>query len=194
MSTIEYNDITINVDDEGYLLNVADWDEKVACALTQTVEDVDECDLTDDRLEILRFMRDYYMRFESFPIVRQVCKNVHQDDECLYEQFIDPLRESNLDLPPPPYPLRSHHGSGRGCRREPSTHTASRKKVGSSPHHAAPGVCISTVLETETHAPPGPLPDDFQSDRGELTFHIIIYPSNFPFSFSESSKKSSLLY
>ncbi len=43
-------------------------------------------------------------------------------------------------------------------------------------------------------APPGPLPDDFQSDRGELTFHIIIYPSNFPFSFSELSKKSSLFY
>ena len=72
MPTIEYNDITINVDDEGYLLNVEEWDEKVACGLTQTVEDVDECDLTDERIEILKFMRDYYNRFESFPIVRHV--------------------------------------------------------------------------------------------------------------------------
>jgi len=104
MSTIEYDDIIINVDDEGYLLNVAEWDEKVACALTQTVEDVDECDLTEDRLEILRFMRDYYMRFESFPIVRQVCKNVHQDNECLYEQFIDPLKAWKIAGLPKPTP------------------------------------------------------------------------------------------
>ena len=69
MPTIEYDDITINVDDEGYLLNAEEWDEKVACGLTQTVEDVDECDLTDERIEILKFMRDYYNRFESFPIV-----------------------------------------------------------------------------------------------------------------------------
>jgi tRNA 2-thiouridine synthesizing protein E len=88
MPTIEYNDITINVDDEGYLLNA----------------EVDECDLTDDRLEILRFMRDYYMRFESFPIVRQVCKNVHQDNECLYEQFIDPLKAWKIAGLPKPTP------------------------------------------------------------------------------------------
>jgi tRNA 2-thiouridine synthesizing protein E len=104
MPTIEYNDITINVDDEGYLLNREEWNEKVACGLTQTVEDVDECDLTDDRLEILRFMRDYYMRFESFPVVRQVCKNVHQDDECLYEQFIDPLKAWKIAGLPKPTP------------------------------------------------------------------------------------------
>ena len=36
--------------------------------------------------------------------------------------------------PTPPYPLRSLHGSGRGCRWVPSTHTASREKVGSGPH------------------------------------------------------------
>ena len=102
MRTIEYNDITINVDDEGYLLNMGDWNEKVACALTQTVEDVEECDLTDDRMEILKFMRDYYMGFESFPIVRQVCKNVNQDNACLYEQFIDPLKAWKIaGLPKP---------------------------------------------------------------------------------------------
>jgi TusE/DsrC/DsvC family sulfur relay protein len=102
MPTIEYNNMTINVDDEGYLLNLDDWNEEVACALTQTVEDVDECDLTDDKMEILKFMRHYYRKFESFPIVRQVCKNVHQDNECLYEQFIDPIKAWKIaGLPKP---------------------------------------------------------------------------------------------
>ena len=104
MPTIEYNDITINVDDEGYLLNREEWDEKVACGLTQTIEDVDECDLTDERIEILKFMRDYYSRFESFPIVRHVCKNVHQEKECLYEQFIDPNKAWKIAGLPKPTP------------------------------------------------------------------------------------------
>ena len=104
MPTIKYNDITINVDDEGYLLNAEKWDEKVACGLTQTIEDVDECDLTDERIEILKFMRDYYKRFESFPIVRHVCKNVHQENECLYEQFIDPLKAWKIAGLPKPTP------------------------------------------------------------------------------------------
>jgi tRNA 2-thiouridine synthesizing protein E len=83
MPSIEYNDITINVDDEGYLLNREEWDEKVACGLTQTIEDVDECDLTDER---------------------HVCKNVHQEKECLYEQFIDPIKAWKIAGLPKPTP------------------------------------------------------------------------------------------
>ena len=102
MPTIEYKHTKIEVDDEGYLLNTDEWNEEVACALTQTVEDVEECDLTKDRMEILHFMRDYYKKYESFPIVRQVCKNVHQDNACLYEQFIDPIKAWKIaGLPKP---------------------------------------------------------------------------------------------
>ena len=104
MPTIKYDDITITVDDEGYLLNSEEWDEKVACALTRTVEDVDDCDITEERIEILKFMRDYFNRFESFPIVRHVCKNVHQEKECLYEQFIDPLKAWKIAGLPKPTP------------------------------------------------------------------------------------------
>jgi tRNA 2-thiouridine synthesizing protein E len=104
MRTIEYEGIKISVDDEGYLLNADEWDEKVACALTQTVEDVDVCDLTTERFEILNFMREYYRRFESFPIVRSVCKNVHQTNECLYEQFIDPIKAWKIAGLPKPTP------------------------------------------------------------------------------------------
>ena len=104
MRTIEYEGIKINVDDEGYLLNLDEWDEKVACGLTQTVEDVDACDLTEERIAILKFMRDYYRRFESFPVVRHVCKNVHQEKECLYEQFIDPIQAWKIAGLPKPTP------------------------------------------------------------------------------------------
>ena len=102
MPTIEYQDMKIEVDDEGYLLNTDDWNEQVACALTRTVEDVEECDLTKDRMEILKFMREYYQRYESFPVVRYVCKKVCQPSECLYEQFIDPIKAWKIaGLPKP---------------------------------------------------------------------------------------------
>jgi len=104
MRSLEYQDITVTVDEEGYLLDMDDWNEKVACALTQTVEDVDDCDLTEERMDILKFMRDYYIKFGSFPIVRQVCKNVHQDKECLYENFIDPLKAWKIAGLPKPTP------------------------------------------------------------------------------------------
>ncbi len=104
MRTIEYEGIKISVDDEGYLLNLDEWNEQVACALTQTVEDVDVCDLTKERMEILTFMREYYRRFESFPIVRSVCKNVHQTKECLYEQFLDPIKAWKIAGLPKPTP------------------------------------------------------------------------------------------
>ena len=104
MATIEHGDLSINVDDDGYLLDMEEWNEKVACALTQTVEDVDECDLTDERIEILKFMRDYYKKFESFPVIRHVCKNVHQANECLYEQFIDPIKAWKIAGLPKPTP------------------------------------------------------------------------------------------
>ena len=102
MQTLVYKDQQIKVDDEGYLLDWNNWNEDVACALTQTVEDVEECDLTEERMEILRFLRDYYKHYESFPIVRSVCKNVHQQKDCLYERFIDPIKAWKIaGLPKP---------------------------------------------------------------------------------------------
>ena len=78
----------IKVDDEGYLINYHDWNEKVACDLAER-EGVDE--LTADRMDILRFIREYYERYNFFPILGAVCKGLHQPRECVAEQFVDPL-------------------------------------------------------------------------------------------------------
>jgi TusE/DsrC/DsvC family sulfur relay protein len=91
MQTIEYEGITIRLDDEGYLVDFDDWNEKVGCALADREGVSRECPLTTERMEILKFMRDYYQRFESFPILRAICKNVHQSKACTYENFPDPI-------------------------------------------------------------------------------------------------------
>ena len=92
MPWMEYAGTRVEIDEEGYLVSMADWNEKVACALAEREGISDRCPLTEERMSILRFLRDYYSRFNSFPIVQAVCKNVHRPKDCLTEQFIDPIQ------------------------------------------------------------------------------------------------------
>jgi TusE/DsrC/DsvC family sulfur relay protein len=99
MGTMEYSGMKINLDDEGYLVNFEDWNENVAQMLAKK-EGLH--DLTKERMEILKFMRDYYKKFNSFPILRAVCKNVHLPKDCGYEQFPDPIKAWKIaGLPKP---------------------------------------------------------------------------------------------
>jgi len=88
MSELEYSGMKIRIDDEGYLENPDDWNEKVACALAEK-EGLEE--LTKDRMEIIRFLRDHYRKYNFFPILSSICKNVHQPKECVNEEFMAPL-------------------------------------------------------------------------------------------------------
>jgi TusE/DsrC/DsvC family sulfur relay protein len=91
MPTIEYEGIKIKVDEEGYLVNFEDWNETVACALAEREGVRKTCPMNEEQLEILRFIREYYKKFNSVPIVRAVCTNVHQPPKCEYIQFPDPV-------------------------------------------------------------------------------------------------------
>jgi len=102
MPQLKYAGIQVDVDDEGYLVNFDDWDEKVACALADREGILDQCPLTQERMDILHFLRGYYKKFNSFPIVQHVCKYVHQAKDCEYEQFIDPIQAWKIaGLPKP---------------------------------------------------------------------------------------------
>ena len=102
MPTIEFEGITVEVDEEGYLANFEDWNETVACALAEKEGVSASCPLTTEMMDIVRFMRRYYQQYESFPVLRAVCKNVHQPRNCTYEQFPDPIKAWKIaGLPKP---------------------------------------------------------------------------------------------
>lgn len=88
MTAINRQGILVNVDEEGYLINYEDWNETVALILAEE-EGLGE--LTKDKMDILHFIRKFYGEHKFFPIVRAVCKNVHQPKDCLTEQFMDPV-------------------------------------------------------------------------------------------------------
>ncbi|OGW27523.1 MAG: hypothetical protein A2X59_06280 [Nitrospirae bacterium GWC2_42_7] len=99
MPVIEYSGIKIDLDDEGYLVNPDDWNEKVACAIAER-EDVEE--LTKDRMDIIKFMREHYKKYNFFPILNAVCLNIHQPRECVKQQFIEPIKAWKIaGLPKP---------------------------------------------------------------------------------------------
>ena len=91
MPNFEYEGKRIQVDEEGYLENMEDWDETVACALAEREGASEKCPLRKEQIEILRFIRKYYKKFSSVPVVRAVCTNVHQHKDCEYIQFPDPI-------------------------------------------------------------------------------------------------------
>jgi TusE/DsrC/DsvC family sulfur relay protein len=73
MLVIEKEGLKITVDDDGFLVRLEDWTEQVARVLAAK-EGIAE--LTEDKLDILKFMREYYQKHHFFPIVRYVCKNL----------------------------------------------------------------------------------------------------------------------
>jgi tRNA 2-thiouridine synthesizing protein E len=99
MEIFEYGNIKIKLDDDGYLADFDEWDEKMACGLAEH-EGIEE--LTRDRIEVIKFMRDYYKQFKAFPVLNSVCKNVHQPKDCVNEDFVDPVKAWKIaGLPKP---------------------------------------------------------------------------------------------
>lgn len=79
----------IVLDDDGFLVNQDDWNFDVARELAKTV-DIEELD--DEQIAIIEFMRNYYHRFNAFPILNYVCKHVHQPKRCVNKEFINPMK------------------------------------------------------------------------------------------------------
>ncbi len=104
MTVLNHNHTDIIVDQEGYLENFKSWTEETACAMADHEGISDECPLSKERMDILKFIRDYYKKFEAFPIVRAVCKNVGQSKDCQYQQFPDPIVAWKIAGLPKPTP------------------------------------------------------------------------------------------
>jgi TusE/DsrC/DsvC family sulfur relay protein len=59
-------------DDEGYLIDPADWNEQVAAVLAQQ----EQIELTDAHWDALRFMREFYQEHQVIPDVRFVTRHL----------------------------------------------------------------------------------------------------------------------
>jgi TusE/DsrC/DsvC family sulfur relay protein len=89
MTAIKEKGISFEIGKEGFLVNMEDWNDETARILAKR-EGIE--DLTEEKLEIVKFLRDYYQKFDAFPILNYVCKNTRQPRGCVNEEFINPMK------------------------------------------------------------------------------------------------------
>lgn len=70
MSTLTVGERSIDLDKDGYLLELGDWSEEVASALAAH----EELELTAEHWEVLNLLRDFYREFELSPATRPLIK------------------------------------------------------------------------------------------------------------------------
>mgnify|MGYP001814192226 CR=1 FL=1 len=87
---IEVNGKTLEVDEEGYLANLNDWEPEVATIMAKD----EGVDLTDNHWEVINFLREYYEEYQIAPAVRVLTKAIGKklgkdkgNSKYLYELF-----------------------------------------------------------------------------------------------------------
>ena len=67
---LEVNGLEIALDKNGYLVNHLDWNEDVADALAK----MDKVELTESHWEVIRFVRQFYLTYNTSPAIRALTK------------------------------------------------------------------------------------------------------------------------
>ncbi len=88
--SIEANGVTYETGEEGYLVNLAEWNEDVAKVIAQS----ENVELTPAHWEVVNFLRDYYNEYQIAPAVRVLTKAIGKqlgpdkgNSKYLYELF-----------------------------------------------------------------------------------------------------------
>ena len=72
MATIDVNGKALEVDEEGYLVNLGEWEKGVA----EVMSAQDDLELTAEHWDIIDFLREYYEEYQIAPAVRVLTKAV----------------------------------------------------------------------------------------------------------------------
>ncbi len=84
MAIFEYENVKIDVDEDGFMEEPDQWNEDVARALA-TTEAVD--DLTEDHWKLIHYLRDYFKQYGIAPMIRKLCKETGFPLKKVYEMF-----------------------------------------------------------------------------------------------------------
>jgi TusE/DsrC/DsvC family sulfur relay protein len=84
MAILEWQDIRITVDDDGFMEMPTEWNERTALALAST-EGLHS--LTDDHWKVINYLRTYYTQYGIAPMVRRLCKETGLSLQQIYELF-----------------------------------------------------------------------------------------------------------
>jgi len=82
--------IEYKTDEEGYLLDMTDWNTDLAIALAAR----DDCQLSENHWEVIHFLREYFEAYDIAPAIRILTKSIGKklgkekgNSKYLYELF-----------------------------------------------------------------------------------------------------------
>ncbi len=84
MADLVVGDLTVEVDEDGFIQEPEKWNEAVAEVLAKT-EGVE--DMTDEHWHLVNYLRDYYAKFGIAPMIRKLCKETGFPLKKVYELF-----------------------------------------------------------------------------------------------------------
>lgn len=68
--SIPFNGKQIATDKAGYLLNVDDWQTELAFIIAAN----EQIEMTEERWQVIHFVRDFYLEFNTSPAIRALVK------------------------------------------------------------------------------------------------------------------------
>ncbi|MGB9815434.1 MAG: TusE/DsrC/DsvC family sulfur relay protein [Thermoplasmata archaeon] len=74
----------IPIDEDGFIMDPRDWCEEFVLAVAKE-EGIEN--LTEDHWKVIRYLRDYYIQYDSCPPIRMLVKNTGFDLKKIYELF-----------------------------------------------------------------------------------------------------------
>ncbi|NPA89853.1 MAG: TusE/DsrC/DsvC family sulfur relay protein [Chloroflexi bacterium] len=83
MITLKVNDRVLTLDEEGFLVNPADWSEEAAHLLAKS----EGIELTERHWKVIRFAREYYETNGASPTLRQISKGAGVPTKELFSLF-----------------------------------------------------------------------------------------------------------
>lgn len=84
MGQLVVGDLTIELDEDGFLEDASAWTPDVALALAATEE---VAELTEEHWKMINYLREYYDQYGVAPMVRKMVKDTGYDQKKIYELF-----------------------------------------------------------------------------------------------------------
>ena len=84
MPEFQVGDVTLEIDEDGFIQEPERWNQDVAIALAKT-EGVD--DMTDEHWKLVNYLREYYLEYGIAPMIRKLCKATGFKLNKVYELF-----------------------------------------------------------------------------------------------------------
>ena len=84
MAQLKVGDLSLDLDEDGFIQQPEKWDQNVALALAQT-EGVNA--LSDKHWKLVNYLREYYQKYGVAPMIRKVCKDTGFKLNEIYELF-----------------------------------------------------------------------------------------------------------